>query len=76
SFNRARLIARTEGISGGGSSGSVAFAMERIAAELGPEALIVGIFGDAGIRYLSKCYNDTWMQKNGFMPVFNEKVTK
>ena len=67
SFNRARLIARREGISGGGSSGAVAVAMERIAAELGPKAFIVGIFADAGIRYLSKCYNDTWMQEHGYL---------
>ncbi len=67
SFNRARLIAKEEGISGGGSSGSVAVAMERVAAGTGPEALIVGIFADAGIRYLSKCYNDRWMRKHGFL---------
>jgi cystathionine beta-synthase len=68
SFNRARQIAREEGISGGGSSGAVAVAMERIAANLGPEAFIVGIFADAGIRYLSKCYNDTWMREQGYLP--------
>jgi cystathionine beta-synthase len=75
-FHRARLIARTEGISGGGSSGAVAVAMEKTAAGLGKDTMIVGIFGDAGIRYLSKCYNDTWMIKNGFLPVFKEKVPK
>lgn len=69
SFNRARLIARTEGISGGGSSGSVAVAMEKVAKDLGPDAVIVGMFADAGIRYLTKCYNDDWMRKNGFLPV-------
>ncbi len=69
SFNRARLITRTEGISGGGSSGSVAIAMERVAKGLGPDAVMVGIFADAGIRYLTKCYNDEWMRKQGFLPV-------
>lgn len=68
SFMRAREIARREGISGGGSSGSVAVAMEQAAARLGPEAFIVGIFADAGIRYLSKCYNDEWMRRQGFLP--------
>ncbi|RKX20092.1 MAG: cystathionine beta-synthase [Candidatus Zixiibacteriota bacterium] len=67
SFNRARLISKTEGISGGGSSGSVAYAIEQVAKDLGPDSLIVGIFADAGIRYLSKCYNDQWMQKYGFL---------
>ncbi len=73
SFNRARLIARTEGISGGGSSGAVAVAMERIAAKLGPNDVIVGIFADAGIRYLSKCYNDNWMRQQGYLPATEEK---
>ncbi|MFZ5980909.1 MAG: PLP-dependent cysteine synthase family protein [Candidatus Zixiibacteriota bacterium] len=68
SFTRARQIARDEGISAGGSSGSVAVAMERVAARLDNKSLIVGIFGDAGIRYLSKCYNDVWMRQNGFLP--------
>lgn len=67
SFNRARLIARSEGICAGGSSGAVAVAMEKVAADLGPQAVIVGIFGDAGIRYLSKCYNDDWMRKHGYL---------
>jgi len=73
SFNRAREISRVEGISGGGSSGSVAWAMEKVAANCSPNDLIVGIFGDAGIRYLSKCYNDTWMKKYGFLPVAEVK---
>lgn len=68
SFNRARIIARREGISGGGSSGAVAVAMERVAGALSPESFIVGIFADAGIRYLSKCYNDTWMRQHGYLP--------
>ena len=67
SFNRARHIARVEGISGGGSSGSVAFAMEKVAKDLGPDDLIVGIFADAGIRYLSKCYNDDLMRRHGYL---------
>ncbi len=67
SFNRARVIARTEGICGGGSSGSVAKAIELVAARLDKNALIVGIFADAGIRYLSKCFNDNWMRKHGYL---------
>ncbi|UCC45527.1 MAG: cysteine synthase family protein [Candidatus Zixiibacteriota bacterium] len=68
SFDRARLVARNEGIHGGGSSGSVAFAMEQVASECGGEAVIVGIFADGGIRYLSKCFDDEWMIEHGFLP--------
>lgn len=67
SFNRARLIAVREGISAGGSSGTVAVAMEQIAASLDSSDLIVGIFADGGIRYLTKCYNDQWMSEHGFL---------
>ncbi|RKX27793.1 MAG: cystathionine beta-synthase [Candidatus Zixiibacteriota bacterium] len=68
SFNRARLISKVEGISGGGSSGSVAVAIEKVAAELSGDSLIIGIFADAGTRYLSKCYNDDWMRRQGYLP--------
>jgi cystathionine beta-synthase len=67
SFLRARLIARTEGISGGGSSGSVAWAMEKVAARAGTDDVIVGIFADGAIKYLSKCFNDDWMRAQGFL---------
>lgn len=74
SFHRAREIARSEGISAGGSSGAVAIAMAKLAQTLKPEHLIVGIFADGGIRYLTKCYNDEWMSDNGFLPS-KEKIT-
>ena len=74
-FQRARQICREEGISAGGSSGAVAWAMEQVARELGPEALIVGLFADGGIKYLSKCYNDEWMREMGFLEQ-PEKVTR
>lgn len=67
SFLRAREIARTEGISGGGSSGAIAVAIARLARTLPADAFVVGIFADGGIRYLSKCYNDDWMQQQGFL---------
>jgi cysteine synthase len=75
SFNRARLISKQEGISGGGSSGAVAIAMEEIAKDADQDALIVGIFADAGIRYLSKCFNDGWMKKFGYLPTEEEALS-
>jgi cystathionine beta-synthase len=75
SFNRARLIARVEGICAGGSSGSVAVAMEQVARDAPSDSLIVGVFGDAGIRYLSKCYNDNWMRSHGYLNETKEVTT-
>lgn len=76
SFNRARLIARAEGICGGGSSGSVAKAIEIVASRLNKDALIIGIFADAGIRYLSKCFNDNWMRQHGYLTTTEESIAK
>jgi cystathionine beta-synthase len=66
-FHRARELTRVEGISVGGSSGAVACAMEQVAAKADPSAVIVGIFADSGIKYLSKLFNDEWMTQHGFM---------
>ncbi|HET7468606.1 MAG TPA: pyridoxal-phosphate dependent enzyme [Gemmatimonadales bacterium] len=65
SFLTARRLAREEGILLGGSSGlNVAIALD-LARELAdPEALIVTILCDTGERYLSKQFNDAWMQEN------------
>ncbi|MDF1544813.1 MAG: cysteine synthase family protein [bacterium] len=65
-FNRARLVTRVDGICAGGSSGAVACAMEQVAKTALSDSVIVGIFADAGIRYMSKCYNDAWMHKHGY----------
>ena len=65
SLMMARRLAREEGILAGGSTGlNVALALD-IARELDdPEALIVTILCDTGERYLSKVFNDEWMQEN------------
>jgi cystathionine beta-synthase len=65
SFTMARRIAREEGMLVGGSSGlNVALALD-IARELDdPDALVVTILCDTGERYLSKLFNDEWMQEN------------
>jgi cystathionine beta-synthase len=65
SLMMARRLAREEGILSGGSTGlNVALALD-IAREVDdPEALIVTILCDTGERYLSKLFNDEWMQEN------------
>ena len=65
SLMMARRLAREEGILAGGSTGlNVVLALE-IARELDdPEGLVVTILCDTGERYLSKVFNDEWMQEN------------
>ncbi len=61
----ARRLAREEGILVGGSAGlNVAVALE-VARELDdPAACVVTILCDTGERYLSKVFDDDWMQEN------------
>jgi cystathionine beta-synthase len=65
SMMMSRRLAREEGILIGGSGGlNVALALE-IARELDdPAACVVTILCDTGERYLSKVFNDEWMQEN------------
>jgi cystathionine beta-synthase len=65
SFLMARRLAREEGILLGGSSGlNVAIALDLARETADPDALIVTILCDTGERYLSKQFNDAWMQEN------------
>jgi cystathionine beta-synthase len=65
SMQMARRIAREEGILVGGSSGTNVVIALQVARELDdPEACIVTLLADTGERYLSKLFNDEWMQEN------------
>lgn len=61
-FLTARRLAQEEGLLVGGSSGANVWAALKRAAELKQAATIVTILPDSGIKYLSKIYNDDWMQ--------------
>ena len=65
SMAMARRLAREEGILVGGSAGlNVALALQ-VAREVdSPDACVVTILCDTGERYLSKLFNDEWMQEN------------
>ncbi|MES2123476.1 MAG: pyridoxal-phosphate dependent enzyme [Gemmatimonadota bacterium] len=61
----ARRLAREEGMLVGGSAGVNVFLALQLARELDdPNACIVTILCDTGERYLSKLFNDEWMQEN------------
>ena len=65
SMAMARRLAREEGMLVGGSAGlNVQLALD-VAREIDdPEACVVTILCDTGERYLSKLFNDEWMQEN------------
>ncbi|HLS47517.1 MAG TPA: pyridoxal-phosphate dependent enzyme [Gemmatimonadales bacterium] len=61
----ARRLAREEGILAGGSSGlNVQLALDLAREVDDPDACIVTILTDTGERYLSKVFNDEWMEEN------------
>lgn len=66
-FLTARRLAREEGILAGGSSGLALHAALQVAKTMAPDQILVVVIPDAGIKYLSKQYNDAWMWDNGFM---------
>ncbi|HUE77002.1 MAG TPA: pyridoxal-phosphate dependent enzyme [Longimicrobiales bacterium] len=64
-FRMARRLTREEGLFVGGSSGLVVHVAVQVALRLDdPGALIACILPDTGERYLSKLYNEEWMQEN------------
>jgi cystathionine beta-synthase len=67
SFHATRRLAQEEGIFSGGSTGTAVWGALKAARELGPGKIVVVIIPDSGDRYLSKLYNDAWMQDMGFI---------
>ncbi len=61
-----RRLAREEGILTGGSGGMAVAAALRHAGRCGPNDVIVVIVPDSGRGYLSKIFNDDWVQRHGF----------
>ncbi|MEJ2215772.1 MAG: cysteine synthase family protein [Gemmatimonadota bacterium] len=67
-FRMSRRMAREEGLLVGGSSGLITHLAVELAQRLDdPEALVVCILPDTGERYLSKMYNDEWLEQNGLL---------
>ncbi len=65
SLTMARRLAREEGILAGGSAGLNVWLALEVAREVDdPAAMVVTILADTGERYLSKVFNDEWMQEN------------
>jgi len=66
-----RRIAREEGLFIGQSCGmALAGAVQWMSEhrnELSADDVVVVLFPDSGFRYLSKTYNDDWMQDHGFL---------
>ena len=71
-FITCRKLAMEEGILAGGSSGANVWAALEIARKLTKPATIVTVAPDGGVKYLSKIYNDDWMEDNHLIKESNE----
>src|SRR6201985_3614044 len=66
-FVWARRAAKQEGIFTGGSGGAAISAGLKVAKKAKAGDFIVAFLPDSGTRYLSKIYNDGWMQEHGYV---------
>jgi len=67
SFSTARELLRKEGILAGSSSGTLLCAALRYCNEQSVEKRVVTFACDTGNKYLSKLYNDFWLEDQGFI---------
>src|SRR5215203_3195258 len=68
SFLTTRRLAETEGMLVGGSCGLAMHAALEVAAGIeDPAAMVVVVLPDGGRGYLSKIFNDAWMDQYGFL---------
>lgn len=77
SAHTAREISNTEGLFVGYTSGAAMQAIKQLVAEgeFKSTDKIVVVFPDHGSRYMSKVYNDKWMEDQGFFDSKNEVHT-
>ncbi|MBB6120204.1 cystathionine beta-synthase [Nocardiopsis algeriensis] len=73
SFLMTRRLAREEALLVGGSCGMAVEAALRVAAEAGPDDVIVVLLPDGGRGYLAKIFNDEWMSDYGFLSAQTEE---
>jgi len=74
SFAMTRRLAREEGLLVGGSCGMAVVAALRLARDLPTDAVVVVLLPDSGRGYLSKIFNDEWMQSYGFLHAEGERT--
>ena len=67
SFRAARELLRKEGILAGSSSGTLLCAALRYCREQTEEKRVVTFACDTGNKYLSKLFNDFWLEDQGFI---------
>jgi len=73
SFSTARSILRKEGILAGSSSGTLIAAAIKYCKEQTQPKNVVTFVCDTGNKYLTKMFDDIWLQDNGFSELTNNE---
>lgn len=78
SAHTARLIAKTEGLFVGYTSGAAMQAIKQLSddGKFKKNDNVVVIFPDHGSRYMSKIYSDKWMSEQGFFDSINVEAAQ
>lgn len=78
SAHTARELAKTEGLFVGYTSGAAMQGLKQLEeeGEFNEDSNIVVIFPDHGSRYMSKIYNDEWMNQQGFFDSETAEIQK
>ena len=68
-FQMTRRLAKEEGLFVGGSCGAAVYGALEYARnnDFGKDDTMVIILPDSGTRYVSKIFNDEWMDEHGFL---------
>jgi len=74
SAHTAREVSNKEGLFVGYTSGAAMQALKQLNEDqvFNEDAVVVVVFPDHGSRYMSKIYNDEWMDKQGFFDAIEE----
>lgn len=72
-FETCYKMSKYEALMVGGSSGLNVAAAIKLASTLEGPANIVTVCPDAGVKYLSKIYSETWLEQNGMQGVQNSE---
>jgi len=67
SFSAARELLKKEGLLAGSSSGTLLAAALKYCQEQTESKKVVSFACDTGNKYLSKCFNDFWLEDQGFI---------
>lgn len=77
-FAMCKVLAKEEGVLGGGSGGANVWGALQLSYRVKKDAVIATLIPDSGLKYMSKVQNDEWLESNniGFKDLEYEDIQK